>query len=130
MWIGRFCFDNFQHTGKWATVWSSKVKTDFTKLQTHLVEVSMSHHFEIGLSICFLQFISLIFLCTLQQEPSSKFIFCIKKKGNRSISFEYTFSSSELSQPRHSYQYGHLVFDVQVVFFLKSIIPHLIINVW
>ena len=40
----------------------------------------MSHHFEIGLSICFLQFISLIFLCTLQQEPSSKFIFCIKKK--------------------------------------------------
>ena len=45
---------NFQHTGKWATVWSSKVKTDFTKLQKHFAEVSMSHHFEIGLSICFL----------------------------------------------------------------------------
>ena len=71
---------------------------------------------------------SVVGLCTLQQEPSSKFILCIKKEKERRSQLRTSFNS-ELSQPGHSYQYGHFVFDVHVVFLFKSVIPNLIINV-
>mgnify|MGYP000046599140 CR=1 FL=1 len=73
---------------------------------------------------------SFIGLCTLQQEPS-KLILCIEKRENKKIDQSQLSTSfnSELSQPGHSYQYGHFVFDVHVVFLFKSVIPNLIINV-